>query len=320
MVRLTEQIIKTPLKRLIALVLLGFFSCGLAVTAQAQFASDPCDPNYYESLEARAWLEAQREITQNQNLIFKSDSVLEYTCFDRYLTELAAHARDMFSESNRWGSSAGNMGRSLSNVLGSALSSYDSSNFDHNLLGGRSRSAYNLNGNISRGSYSCNTMDQVWRLAKCMDFIDQASYSGTAARDNDAFFTFAEYAADPDKRFLPSRCGGANQYQNNIDRATVDASTPWAEDSVVTYLDYIYPASGGAGSQCGGAASAISTGLLIERSTPDNGTVSRYGEKICVVPGCFFVPSGDYPNASITSGAIQGGRCCPYSGGGAGCP
>ena len=74
-------------------------------SALAQFAATPCDPDYYESLEARAWLEAQREITQNQNLIFKPDSVLEYTCFDNHLRELADHADEMFSETTRWGGS-----------------------------------------------------------------------------------------------------------------------------------------------------------------------------------------------------------------------
>src|SRR5437016_4882806 len=42
----------------------------------------PCDPEYMDALEARAYLEAQREVAQNQNYILKPDSVLEYTCFD----------------------------------------------------------------------------------------------------------------------------------------------------------------------------------------------------------------------------------------------
>ena len=310
MVRLTKDIIQTHLKRLTAMVFLGFISCGFAVSAQAgsAFAPDPCDPDYYESLEARAWLEAQREITQNQNLIFKSDSVLEYTCFDSYLTELVAHAPDMFSESTRWGSSPGDMSTSLTNLVGAAINAYDTSNFNHNLLGGRSNSPYALSASIGSGSYACNTMDQVWRLAKCMDFIDQASYSGTAASANDGFFTFAEYVSDPDKRFLPTVCGGPNQYQANIDQAVVDASTPWQEDDVTTYFDLIYPPTGGAGgggSTCGGPSSQIQTGLIVERST-DNGTgITRYVEKICVVPGCYYGPAADAPSTS--------GSCCPFT-------
>ena len=35
-----------------------------------------CDPDFLEVMEARAWEEAQREITQNANIIARPDSVL----------------------------------------------------------------------------------------------------------------------------------------------------------------------------------------------------------------------------------------------------
>ena len=108
-----------------ALLLLGVVaSFGKApAAAPPVIAPSPCDPLYYDSLESRGWLEAQREITQNQNLIFKADSVLEYTCFDRFANELAQHARDMFSESTRWGGvlSAASMDRALDRQVRSGL-------------------------------------------------------------------------------------------------------------------------------------------------------------------------------------------------------
>lgn len=267
-----------------------------AGTAGPVFANDPCDVDYYESLEARAWLEAQREITQNQNLIFKNDSVLEYTCFDGYLAELADHASDMFSETNRWGGGAGtDMAAALTNLVGAAINPYQTSNFNHNLLGGRSNLSYPLPSSISAGSYACNIMSQVWLIAKCMDFIDQGSYTpGGAAAQYDGFFTFAEYANDPDKRFLPTACSGPNQYQTNIDTALVQASTPWDEDLVQTYYNLIYPTggAGGAGAcgpQTGANVSRIRTGLVVERPS---GSVTRFNEFICVVPGCYYNPTG----------------------------
>ena len=67
-------------------------------TARAQaIASDSCDPNYYDSLASRAWLEAQREITQNQNLIFKPDSVLEYSCFAQNIRQIVNNKDQLFS-------------------------------------------------------------------------------------------------------------------------------------------------------------------------------------------------------------------------------
>ncbi len=100
-----------------------FASFIISGSSHAQFAASPCDPNYYKSLEARAWLEAQREITQNQNLILKPDSVLEYTCFDKHLGVLAAQAPSLFSETTRCGPvmHAGSMGTDMSNLLRARL-------------------------------------------------------------------------------------------------------------------------------------------------------------------------------------------------------
>jgi hypothetical protein len=61
-----------------------------------------CSPKAMDVIEARAWAEAQREMAQNQNLISKSDSILEYTCFDRFLEVFAdkTDASYMFSEND----------------------------------------------------------------------------------------------------------------------------------------------------------------------------------------------------------------------------
>ncbi len=115
---------------------MGFMSYSGSGFAQNnnQPAETPCDPEYFKSLKSRAWLEAQREITQNQNLIFKPDSVFEYTCFDLYVNELADHAKDMFSETKRWGEVPGiddkSMDRALQAVVGDALKDYVDTNFD----------------------------------------------------------------------------------------------------------------------------------------------------------------------------------------------
>ena len=103
-------------------------------TTNAQTIADsPCDPEYFESLKSRAWLEAQREITQNQNLIFKPDSVLEYTCFGGHLAELSVHAADMFSENPRWGVNPGDMLGALTDLVYTAQVSYIEANFKTSL-------------------------------------------------------------------------------------------------------------------------------------------------------------------------------------------
>ncbi len=71
-----------------------------------------CNPDFMEVLKNRAWEEAQREITQNNNLIARPDSVLSMTCFDSWLDDLADH-----SESNFPGDPDESDGRLLNGLL-----------------------------------------------------------------------------------------------------------------------------------------------------------------------------------------------------------
>lgn len=264
-----------------ALLALSVLACATAYSVQAfagVFAPTPCDINgYYKSLESRAWMEAQREITQNQNLIFKPDSVLEYTCFDGYLSELADHAKDMFSETTRWGTAPpGDMATSLTNLIGTAMAAYDTANFNYDLLGGRfPGSNIALPGAITAGSYTnCRVMDDVWMHAKCIDFIDDVA--------NDGFFTFQEYASSPDKRVYPPpmTCAGSPHWNANMNAAYAVGNNPWQKDKMKIYYDLIYPSSG-----CG---TPFETGLEVTNS---KASVSPYIEHVCIVPGCHYEPT-----------------------------
>jgi len=297
--------------------------------AAAQFAATPCDPNYYESLEARAWLEAQREITQNQNLIFKPDSVLEYTCFDNHLRELADHADEMFSETTRWGGSvltvpvaqAQHMDNALDVLVSSALSAYDNANFGSPLLGGRitawapvtapaeaTGTGYVSDATISGTDYACDIMQAVWMKAKCMNFIDNPA--------EDGFFTFDAYETDPDKRHLPTRCTGTVPWDTNLDLATdrdpalppADTTTSWQYDNVTTYLDSFFPPAATSGCTgnacCGTGLNRVRTGLIVaDYSRP---APYFYNEHVCLVPGCHWEPAGAGPNAGSPAGS---GEC-----------
>ncbi|MGH1398179.1 MAG: hypothetical protein ACRBCT_03100 [Alphaproteobacteria bacterium] len=261
----------------LSLVLSTILALFLTSAAQAQFAASPCDPEYYESMEARAILEAQREITQNQNLIVKPDSVLEYTCFDRQLDVLAQEAENMFSESDRWETilATDHMDKALEALVGGAMKSYLDANFDHTFLGGRTSLSYPYDGTVEGNAYTCASMQSVWIQAKCMNFIQ---------RSHDGFFTLDEYANGSDKRELPTACAAFASWQSNIDTAT--ESTPWDSDDVATYLDRVFPTSG-----CGGNTSRIKTGMLVE-DKGNTDTPDEYNEFACIVPGCFWEPTG----------------------------
>lgn len=191
--------------------------------ANAQIANSSCDPNYYASLRARAWLEAQREITQNNSIIQKPDSVLQYSCYDRYLsviaTELAQYAS---GDSLRWGMFQPTVaGRALAGLIAEPMQRYLQSNFGvttvagaehgYRLMGGRATTdlssatgAINENGfyqlsaiTMAYQGYTCDVMDRVWEASRCGNFIDNPA--------TDAFYTFDQYATlSSDPRSLSS--------------------------------------------------------------------------------------------------------------------
>lgn len=261
----------------------GLFSA--PVLAQTTTA---CDPQYYMSLESRAWMEAQREIEQNQNLIVKPDSVLEYTCFDKFGSELAQHALDMFSETQNWGPilSPTSMDNALSSLVGSSLVAYQKANFVHDpngnanatpiALGGRGENKHQFNATISGGAYTCNMMDKIWqksdKSAKCYNFQTETQ---------DGFFTFKEYeekTGDDVVRKLPQACAPDSRWadQNKLALGqylgAADRDTPWNEDREFKFLDITKSCD---------ESPTIQTGLSVQ----DAGN-----EVICLIPGCVYDP------------------------------
>lgn len=255
----------------------------------ANIASSPCDPAYYQSLENRAWLEAQREVTQNQNLIFKPDSVLSYICFDKHLDTLGNEAINMFSESTRWGTilSDTSMNLALQQLVSVSLASYIDSNFhggspvNTRLLGGRNGmpTRPTISASVPNGSYSCSVMETVWKRAKCYDFMTETQ---------DGFFTFEDYKLGAqDWRKWPDKCSEpTTSYDDAMKLAGLGADPvaelPWAYDVTLTYQEFSDVA------ECG-THPPIETGLTVYTK---NGSPASYPEYICVQPGCHYVPTG----------------------------
>jgi hypothetical protein len=179
-----------------------------SVVAFAQTVTTPCDPQFMQAMEARAWLEAQREITQNENLIVKPDSVLEYSCFIGFLGKASANysvggINRPFSETDAWqtiGFSTTSTDESLNNVVASALATYIDSNYPHKFLGGRLTIPDNKpNGSTMAhvdpsGNYACDNMARIWEQARCQNFDSVADQDGF--RD---FLWYADQNNDPRK-------------------------------------------------------------------------------------------------------------------------
>ncbi len=264
-----------------------FFALAFPAAVHAQSA---CDPQYMDALEARAFMEAQREIAQNQNLILKPDSVFEYTCFDGMLNAVVnANGDGPFSETSRWGNVPGQDASSLDNavrgVVGASLNAYISSNFGHNFLGGRSTNNHTP-GNVSGGAYSCDRMNAVWNDAQCMNMFQDAA--------RDGFYDFRRYVGwDPRNRPSGGQCtsplaNGDFQMAFNSQEARylLAAENPmdgtaYTADPMLGYLEQINPVGVAPATAC---AAGIPTGITV---TP-GGPAAAYQERICPNPGCYF--------------------------------
>lgn len=280
-------------------------------------APQSCDPEYYRTLQARAWKEAQREISQNQNLIFKPDSVLEYTCFNKFAGHVHSETYRIFS--GQGGNSLG----FLNQAIGKPFVSYLISNFGHSNLGGRAPTGDSSDGNqsvIESDDYACETMNLVWQQAKCSNF--------GANEETDGFYPLQTlYEVDEDGKVAPKILGA--YVRTEEDGKPIDASnslpadirqtpTPrceyvsrYLEQQTVLYesddqIDNVVQnlvkdlfgnpnTSGFSGgvlspdTACN-AHSAILTGVTVISSSAG---FAPYEDGICMTPGCTYKRQGD---------------------------
>ncbi len=198
------------------LLKLTAFLCALVlgapgVYAQSSTGSQPvskaCDPAYLGALKAKAALEVQREMIENQNFIAKPGSVLEYNCFDRFLGHNAQYAGPLFVEYRGFGSTGmepNAMETALKNVVGNSNIIYNEENFDGPILSEEGQTEDHKPGDGSKGTYTCDMMSKVWQRAKCANFMDDPGEAAT-----DGFYTFVDLQQIEDPRKLPEACSGA---------------------------------------------------------------------------------------------------------------
>ena len=322
-----------PFIRMVFLCLLFVGAYGFMSKVDQNYAcassgapTTPCDPEYMDALEARAWLEAQREISQNQNLIVKPDSVLEYTCFNRFLWEIGDDAINQFSETQRWGEIPGLESTTQDSALGrlilTGLVSYIEENFPHRFLGGRAaddtidyvpgsgNGDHILSTNAQAPSsytYTCNRMRIVWEAAKCMNFFDRATAAGPVTENHDGFYDFRWYNTN-DPRQLPTGSGFAactipagdpynfaemepisfNTRQDMYVLATENPNdaTAYNRDNLVTFLDFILPVGVAPTTAC--ITTPIQTGIQVNRRMSGG----QYPDAVCPNPGCYLTANG----------------------------
>lgn len=328
---------------LILLVVSGFFilvpdnndACAQGIAQQT------CDTQVWRAMENRARIETEREIMQNQNLIFKADSILSYTCFDSFAAHAAQSVGSLFTHTTyfngaqiiAWGSPNG-MDYALDRVVVGSMIPYIESNFGHSYLGGRgefmglARPVTNRIPSTGSASYSCGVMSEVWRVAKCLNFIHTQDFATT-----DGFFPFIDIVGIgnenvigynneeiSDTRRFPTACTGTpitgstwgtmyHHSRNETGPLGNDHHYAFREPMGLTFTAVrrlVAPPGGAGGGAC---AAPLPTGVTV---IPGVGLADQaYPDGICSNPGCSYRRGGD--------GAI--GTCStelPRAGGGGG--
>lgn len=196
--------------------------------------SPACDGDVMNTIFARSWLNAQQDILINQLMIKKPDSVLEYSCFDENMGVVADTIAPLFSETQKFksvtvdiGSARGSrmiqtgfaqdtgaMRKSLNKAIMPALNTFIDTNFWHDFLGGVAGFDRDIPDEAGDGSYTCDVMATVWKVAKCENFM--AGYY--EQRGNGLFYEFEDLIGfDPRKYPDPQQCNNSLITQEMID-------------------------------------------------------------------------------------------------------
>ncbi len=243
---------------LISFCIPSFFS--LPATAQ----EEACDPAIWESINARAHLQANYENVVNQSFVFKPDSILEYSCFGMWVSEVGDTSGQIFSENPAWDVNPPiSLPDHLTEAVIDPLAGWLDANFDHAYLGGRDGTGVTNSG--------CSLMHDVWQVAKCRNFMEDGI---------DGFFSFEELADIGEIRLLPEACDTPPDWSTLIDVAYAD--TPWWPDYAdPTIGSYMGIADRLATDTCAGP---VSKSHVIVRDYPEG----EYPDAICTNPGCIY--------------------------------
>lgn len=274
-------------------------------------APQTCDPDYWNSMTAKAWMEAEREIIQNKNLIFKPDSVMEYVCFDSFMQHTAKYVGDIFTHTDYFegkliiprGQQKISLEYTLTDAVTNSLKSYIESNFNHKFLGERAQKRGDMLADRTLGDasnmrqYECIVMANVWQGAKCENLIHNANFT------NDGFYPFDDlkdaggnvkvksYNTLPDMRKYPIGCGKPDYdvwtWDKAIERSANenDDMYDFAKPNKKTY-DEIRPRLEPGNCK---KEHAILTGVTVLTDVRGSG---GYPDGVCSNPGCTYTEGG----------------------------
>lgn len=234
-------------------------------------AASGCDSAFMSKMQQRAWMEAQREVMNNEKAIWKPDSVLALSCFNGQVNDMEiSYSKDECAGAS--GACAGS--DDVTEEVTDGSTDYLGASYTSNLGGGNTSIAQKPN--ASPGD--CDSQDKLWEEAKCAN-VDPVN----------SFPSFDDLSST-DNRTAPTAC------TNNPTGEWTTAKTDMAAvglnmgagkfDTVNLFLNVWAPLSTLSGGSC---FSGIPTGVKV-------GGASGFEEVVCPNPGC----TPDLAGGSVT--------------------
>ena len=244
--------------------------------------SNICDPDIWDTIVGRAWIEAQREIEISQSLITRPDSVLQLSCFDAFVIKAAGDATPF----SGGGGNTAAIKTLITNTVTVSMASYlSSAGYSVNSGGGTMGSAYETDADAAFAT-QCATSVNVWSHFKCSNMPDLQAFVFDTLKSNDPRQLYTPtVAGGTSSNSCADKAGAAGTLVDHEDVWTaqierlntpaVAAVTPSYFDLVTTFSNMTSPT--------GACAAAIPTGVQIVTSSG-----AATAEMICPNPGCSY--------------------------------
>lgn len=232
----------------------------------AALAADPlCDDGLWKQMTDRARLNGQMDVARTENLVYKADSILEYSCLDQFINLAKGQMTYSFAPDF------------VNSAIVPLIQSWINTNYDHSSLGGRAQPEFTFA--AGGAGYTCDVMKVVWNAAKCLN-------AGSLVPQDNLTSAF-EFLKAGDIRVLPTACTAPG--------AAAFGATPLAAPVPAIKIGGIAPMP-----DCG---IAVPTGNTIdlsdEQDTAYQGTFPKlasgrkYQEKVCINPACHYTPTSE---------------------------
>lgn len=230
-------------------------------------AGSGCDSAFMSKMQERAWMEAQREVMNNERAIWKPDSVLALSCFDGQVNDMEIS----YSEDECVGGSGGCSGsEDVTDDVTEGSTEYLGASYPSTLGGGNTT----LPQKPDASPADCDSQARLWEEAKCAN-----------VHPTDSFPSF-ENLSSTDNRTAPTTCTNNPTGEWNTarsDMAAVGLNMGAGKfDPVNLFLNVWAPRSTLSDQTC---FSGIPTGVKV-------GGISGFEEIVCPNPGCTPVLSG----------------------------